>query len=188
MLFLACFDVELNPSKSMFVQIGPRTDHVLGLYRYVDGVANVFVPLPEVTGACSYRYLGILFQPDGGWHAMGAAVMGKVRNWCTQVTKARLPVDQAAMVLRSVVHGLLNYVLSAAPLKSTVMERIDKLVAASLFSCAGLPRGRRTAWAFVSLEQGGLGALSATSLRRMVVLETVLARLNAAASLSPLYG
>ena len=115
---------------------------------------------------------------------MTAAVMGKVRNWCAQVAKARLAVDQAALVLRSVVHGLLNYVLMAAPLSSTVMMRIDKLVAAALFRCAGLPRGRRTAWAFVDCEHGGLGMLSATSLRRMVVVESVLARMNAAASRS----
>ena len=62
-----------------------------------------------------------------------------------------------------------------------IMERIDKMVAASLFRCAGLPRGRRTAWAFVDFDHGGLGMLSATTLRRMVVVESVLVRMNAAA-------
>ena len=180
-IFLQCFDVELNPTKSMFIQIGQRTGHQLGLYRWLDG-ARIWVPLPEVQGSASYRYLGILFQPDGGWQAMKAAVMGKVRNWCSQVSKARLPVDQAAMVLRSVVHGLLQYVLLAAPLPISLMEKIDKLVAAALFRCAGLAKGRRTAWAFVDMEHGGFGMLSATTLRRMVVVEAVLARLNAAAA------
>ena len=115
---------------------------------------------------------------------MTATVLGKVRNWCAQVAKARMAVDQAALVLRSVVHGLLNYVLTAAPLSSTVMVRIDKLIAAALFRCAGLPRGRRTAWAFVDCEHGGLGMLSATTLRRMVVVESLLAKMNAAASSS----
>ena len=62
------------------------------------------------------------------------------------------------------------------------MEKIDKLVAAALFRCAGLAKGRRTAWAFVDMEHGGFGMLSATTLRRMVVVEAVLARLNAAAA------
>ena len=59
------------------------------------------------------------------------------------------------------------------------MERIDKLVAAALFRCAGLAKGRRTAWAFVTRDDGGMGACSAATLRRAIVLETVLTWLNA---------
>ena len=82
------------------------------------------------------------------------------------------------MILRSVVGGYLTYVLSAAPLGNAVMERIDKMVAAAIFKCAGLAKGRRTAWTFVDGKQGGFGATSAVSLRRAIVLETVLTKLN----------
>jgi hypothetical protein len=85
------------------------------------------------------------------------------------------------MVMRSVVGGLLNYVLSAAPLPHTTMQQIDKLVAATLFKCAGMASGRRTAWAFLPVSDGGLGATSAATLRRAIVLNTVLTRLNMAA-------
>ena len=135
----------------------------------------VQVPASPLVG---YRYLGIMLQPDGGWGAMTAVVIGKVRAWATQVARARLPIDQATMVLKSVVGGLLNYVLSAAPLAAATMTSIDKMVAAALYKCAGLARGRRTAWAFMPVTEGGFGAASAVIMRRSIVLETVLTWLN----------
>jgi hypothetical protein len=56
------------------------------------------------------------------------------------------------------------------------MERIDKLVAAALYKCAGVAAGRSTLWAFLP---EGFGALSAVVLRRAVVVERVLTLLNA---------
>ena len=72
---------------------------------------------------------------------MAAAVMCKIRAWTRQVSKAQIPVDQAVMILRSVVGGLLNYVLTAAPLSNTLMEKIDKLTAASILKVPGWPPG-----------------------------------------------
>ena len=119
-----------------------------------------------------------MMQPNGGWQSMTSTVMEKIRAWTAQVARSDLAVDHAVMILRSVVGGYLTYVLSAAPLGNAVMERIDKMVAAAIFKCAGLAKGRRTAWAFVDGKQGGFGATSAVSLRRAIVLETVLTKLN----------
>ena len=177
--FLMLFHVELNPGKSMYAVISPRpgdTRQVV-LEREIDGETH-FVALQRVAQDQGYRYLGVMLQPDGGWQAMTAVVMGKIRNWACQVARSGLPLDQATMVMRSVVGGLLNYVLRAAPLSAQCMERIDKLVAAALFRCAGLAKGRRTAWAFTTRQDGGMGACSAVILRRAVVLETVLTWLN----------
>ena len=172
--FLAAFGVELNPGKSMYVHVGGTDTQCVGLWRQVDG-ARVWVPLQKIPPKGHFRYLGILLQPNGQWQAMAAHVLAKVRTWTAQVAQAKLPVDQAVLVLRSVVGGLLQYVLSAAPLSHSCMERIDKLVAASLYQCAGLARGRATAWAFLP---EGFGALSAVTLRRAVVVERVLTLLN----------
>jgi hypothetical protein len=150
----------------------------IGLYRQVQGV-TVFVPLQRVEAHDSYRYLGIMLQPDGRWQAMESVVLTKVRTWASKVRQVRLPVDQAVMVLRSVVGGLLNYVLTAAPLSDACMRKVDKMVAAAIFSCAGLARGRRTTWAFLPQSAGGFGATSAVVLRKAVVLEKVLSWLNA---------
>lgn len=178
-LFMGLFHVELNPGKSMYAAINVPADdnRTIGLYRAVEGV-DTFVPLQRVAHHAGYRYLGIMLQPDGHWGAMAATVMGKVRAWTTQVARSQLPVDQAIMVLKSVVGGLMNYVLRAAPLARTVMESIDKLVAAAIFKCAGLARGRRTAWAFMAVADGGFGACSAVIMQRSIVLETVLTWLN----------
>lgn len=176
-LFMGLFHVELNPGKSMYAAINADTNAHIGLYRPVDGI-ETFVPLQRVANNAGYRYLGIMLQPDGGWGAMTAVVIGKVRAWATQVARARLPIDQATMVLKSVVGGLLNYVLRAAPLAATTMTSIDKMVAAALYKCAGLARGRRTAWAFMPVTDGGFGAASAVIMRRSIVLETVLTWLN----------
>lgn len=178
-IFLAAFDVELNPGKSMYAAINCEQERQIGLYRFVDGVKTL-VPLQTVPQTQGFRYLGIMMQPNGGWQAMTATVMGKIRAWTAQVGRSQLAVDHAVMILRSVVGGYLNYVLSAAPLGNTVMERIDKLVAAAIFKCAGLAKGRRTAWAFVDGKMGGFGATSAVSLRRAIVLDTVLTKLNVA--------
>jgi hypothetical protein len=178
-IFLAAFDVELNPGKSMYAAINCEQERQIGLYRFVDGVKTL-VPLQTVPQTQGFRYLGIMMQPNGGWQAMTATVMGKIRAWTAQVGRSLLAVDHAVMILRSVVGGYLNYVLSAAPLGNTVMERIDKLVAAAIFKCAGLAKGRRTAWAFVDGKMGGFGATSAVSLRRAIVLDTVLTKLNVA--------
>jgi hypothetical protein len=179
-IFLAAFDVELNPGKSMYAAINSDRERTIGLYRFVEG-KKTMVPLQTVPQTQGYRYLGIMMQPNGGWQAMTATVMGKIRAWTSQVARSKLAVDHAVMILRSVVGGYLQYVLSAAPLGNIIMERIDKLVAAAIFKCAGLTRGRRTAWAFVDGKMGGFGATSAVSLRRAVVLETVLTKLNIAA-------
>lgn len=178
-IFLAAFNVELNPGKSMYAAINCDRERTIGLYRFVDG-EKTLVPLQTVPQTQGFRYLGIMMQPNGGWQAMTSTVMGKIRAWTAQVARSDLAVDHAVMILRSVVGGYLTYVLSAAPLGNAVMERIDKLVAAAIFKCAGLARGRRTAWAFVDGKLGGFGATSAVSLRRAVVLETVLTKLNVA--------
>ena len=179
-IFLAAFDVELNPGKSMYAAINSDRERTIGLYRFVEG-EKTMVPLQTVPHNQGYRYLGIMMQPNGGWQAMTSTVMGKIRAWTSQVARSKLAVDHAVMILRSVVGGYLQYVLSAAPLGNIIMERIDKLVAAAIFKCAGLTRGRRTAWAFVDGKMGGFGATSAVSLRRAIVLETVLTKLNIAA-------
>lgn len=174
-LFLDCFGVELNPSKSMYAHIGPADSRCIGLWRMVNG-NRLWVPLQKIPPGGHFRYLGILLQPNGSWQAMTAHVLAKVRTWAAQVAHARLPIDQAVTVLRSVVGGLLQYVLSAAPLSLRCMERIDKLVAAALYKCAGVAAGRSTLWAFLP---EGFGALSAVVLRRAVVVERVLTLLNA---------
>ena len=178
--FMMAFDVELSPKKSVLAFVAPTPEdatRAIGVYRTVDGV-RVFLPLQRIETHSSYRYLGIMMQPDGQWRAMEAVVMAKVRAWTAKVRRVLLPVDQAVMVLRSVVGGLLNYVLTAAPLSERCMIKIDKLVAAAIFACAGLARGRRTAWAFLATNRGGFGATSAVVLRRAVVLEKVLSWLN----------
>ena len=176
--FLAAFGVDLNPSKSMYVKINSKDTRPIVIYR-LKNEERIAVPLQEVANSQGYRYLGIMMQPDGGWQSMAAAVMCKIRAWTRQVSKAQIPVDQAVMILRSVVGGLLNYVLTAAPLSNTLMEKIDKLTAASIFKSAGLARGRRTAWAFRSASKGGFGATSAVILRRAVIIEKVATWLNA---------
>jgi hypothetical protein len=174
--FLEAYGVELNPSKSMYAHIGGAPDdQCVGLWRFVEG-QRVWVPLQKIPPNGHFRYLGILIQPNGAWHAMTAHVMAKVRTWAAQVAQAQLPLDQAVMVLRSVVGGLLQYVLCAAPLSLRCMQRFDKLVAAALYKCAGVAKGRSTLWAFLP---EGFGALSAVVLRRAVVLERVLTLLNA---------
>ena len=178
--FMAAFDVELSPKKSLvaITSPGPRDAHrAISIRREVAG-KEVLLPLQRVEHHDSYRYLGIMLQPDGRWQAMESVVLNKVRAWTTKVRQVSLPVDQAVMVLRSVVGGLLNYVLTAAPLSEVCMRKIDKMVAAAVFSCAGLARGRRTTWAFLPLREGGFGATSAQTLRRAVVLEKVLSWLN----------
>jgi hypothetical protein len=100
-----------------------------------------------------------MMQPNGGWQAMTATVMGKIRAWTAQIARSGVTVDNAVMILRSVVGGYLQYVLTAAPLGNIIMERIDKMVAAAIFKCAGLTKGRRTAWAFVDGKQGALEPL-----------------------------
>lgn len=175
-LFLDAFGVELNPGKSMYAHVGgDPDDRCVGLWRSVQG-ARVWVPLAKVAPKGHFRYLGILLQPNGQWKAMTAHVLAKVRTWTAQVAQAKLPIDQAVLVLRSVVGGLLQYVLSAAPLSLRCMQRIDKLVAAALYKCAGVAKGRNTQWAFLP---EGFGALSAVTLRRAVVLERMLTVLNA---------
>ena len=178
-IFLAAFDVELNPGKSMYAAINCTGERTIGLYRFVDG-QKTLVPLQTVPQTQGFRYLGIMMQPNGGWQAMTATVMGKIRAWTAQISRSGVTVDNAVMILRSVVGGYLQYVLTAAPLGNVIMERIDKMVAAAIFKCAGLTKGRRTAWAFVDGKLGGFGATSAVSLRRAVVLETVLTKLNVA--------
>jgi hypothetical protein len=69
-------------------------------------------------------------------------------------------------------------VLTAAPLSDVCLGKVDKMVAAAIFSCAGLAKGRRTTWAFLPQSEGGFGATSARTLRRAVVLEKVLSWLN----------
>ena len=160
------------------MKINSKDARAIVIYRESNG-ARVAVPLQEVAATQGYRYLGIMMQPDGGWQSMAATVLCKIRAWTRQVSKAQMPVDQAVMVLRSVVGGLLNYVLTAAPLSNTLMEKIDKLTAASIFSCAGLARGRRTSWAFRPVLKGGFGASSAVILRRAVIIEKVATWLNA---------
>jgi hypothetical protein len=175
-LFLDSFGVELNPAKSMYAHIGGQSDsRCIGLWRTLHG-QRYWVPLQKIAPNGHFRYLGILLQPNGSWQAMTAHVVAKVRTWASQVAQAQLPIDQAVTVLRSVVGGLLQYVLSAAPLSHRCMERLDKLVAAALYKCAGVAAGRSTLWAFLP---EGFGALSAVVLRRAVILERVLTLLNA---------
>lgn len=176
--FLAAYGVDLNPSKSMYAKINSKDARAIVIYREQNG-SRIAVPLQEVAATQGYRYLGIMLQPDGGWQSMAATVMCKIRAWTRQISKAQIPVDQAVMVMRSVVGGLLNYVLTAAPLSNALMEKIDKLTAAAIFSCAGLARGRRTAWAFRSAATGGFGATSAVILRRAIIIEKVATWLNA---------
>ena len=71
--------------------------------------------------------------------------------------------------------------LSAAPLSEATLVAIDKLMAATLWNAAGVAKGRSTAWAFLKLDEGGLGALSAVAMQREVALVEGLAALNLAA-------
>ena len=60
------------------MKINSKDTRPIVIYR-LKNEERIAVPLQEVGNSQGYRYLGIMMQPDGGWQAMAAAVMCKIR-------------------------------------------------------------------------------------------------------------
>ena len=54
-IFLAAFDVELNPGKSMYAANNSDRERTIGLYRFVEG-NKTMVPLQTVPQTQGFRY------------------------------------------------------------------------------------------------------------------------------------